>query len=145
MPDLKEILEDAQTIAVVGCSDQPYRTSHKIASFLKEVGFQMIPVNPNVDEVLGEQAYPDLQSVPEDVQIDVVDIFRNPQYTADMVRDAIERREATGENFTVWTQIGVSSPEAEALAEDADVPYVKNRCILVEHGRLIGAPRKEAG
>lgn len=135
MADLKSILESAKTIAVVGCSAREVRTSHKIARYLQDAGYRMIPVNPNYEEVHGEQCYPDVQSVPE--AIDIVDIFRAPQYTAEMVRDVLERIEETGERPVIWTQIGVSSPEAEKLAQEAELPYVKNRCLMVEHGRLL--------
>jgi hypothetical protein len=102
---------------------------------MQERGYRIVPVNPNVASVLGETAYPDLPRIPEDVSIDVVTIFRAPQHTADMVRDAIERVEATGEAPVIWTQLGVSSPEARSLAAEAGLPYVRNRCIQVEHAR----------
>jgi len=134
-PDLSSVLSTAQTIAVVGCSDDPTRTSYRIAQYMQEGGYRIVPVNPNVDAVLGETAYPDLPSIPADVAIDVVNIFRAPQHTANMVRDAIERVEATGETPVIWTQLGVSSPEARSLAAEAGLPYVRNRCIQVEHAR----------
>ena len=136
MSDLKSILEGAKTIAVVGCSAREGRTSHKIARYLQEVGYRVVPVNPNYDEVLGERCYPNLQRVPSDVGVDVVNVFRRREHTADMVGDALERAEQTGTQPAVWTQLGVSSDEAHALAEEGGLPYVKNRCIMVEHGRL---------
>ena len=134
-PNLSSVLSDARTVAVVGCSDDPTRTSYRIAQYMQERGYRIVPVNPKVGFVLGETAYPDLPSIPADVSIDVVNIFRAPQHTADMVRDAIERVEATGETPVIWTQLGVSSPEARSLAAEAGLPYVRNRCIQVEHAR----------
>lgn len=134
-PALASILNTAQTIAVVGCSARPSRTSHRIASYLQDAGYRVIPVNPNYDEVLGERCYPDLPSVPDDVQIDIVNIFRDPVHTADMVQSALDRVAQTGERPAIWTQLGVSTPEAQSLAAEADLPYVPNRCIMVEHGR----------
>jgi len=136
-PDLRTVLDDADTIAVVGCSATPTRTSHKIARYLQERGYRIVPVNPNYDEVLGEPCYPDLPSIPADVEIDIVDIFRAPKHTADMVRTAIERVEETGEHPAVWTQLGVSTPEAKKLAEEAGLPYVRNRCVKIEYDRLL--------
>ncbi|NBB74468.1 MAG: CoA-binding protein [Bacteroidetes bacterium] len=136
-PDLTACLRDAKTIAVVGCSGRAARTSHRIAAYLQEAGYRVIPVNPNYDTILGEPCYPDLPSVPEDVRIDIVDIFRAPAYTADMVRSAVDRVEQTGERPVIWTQLGVSSEEAERLADEAGLPYVHNTCILVEHRRRI--------
>ena len=134
--ELKDILESAKTIAVVGCSDRPDRTSYAIAQYLDSVGYKVIPVNPNHSNCAGNECYPDLLSIPEDEHIDIVNIFRNPRYTAEMVRIAVERAEKTGERPVIWTQLGVSSVEAERIANEADLPYVKNRCSMVEHSRL---------
>jgi len=136
-PDLQSVLESTETIAVVGCSAQPRRTSHKIARYMQDRSYRIVPVNPNYDEVLEEPCYPDLPSVPHDVTIDIVDIFRAPQHTADMVRTALERIEETGEAPVLWTQRGVSSTEAEQLAAEAGLPYVRNRCIKVAYDRLM--------
>lgn len=133
--DLKTALDSAETIAVVGCSKRATRTSHKIARYLQDAGYRVIPVNPNADELLGERCYPDVQHIPDDVTVDIVNVFRQPQHAADMVRDAIARAEAQGTRPLIWTQLGVSSNEARDLAEEAELPYVKNRCIMVEHGR----------
>ncbi len=135
MPDLKATLADARTIAVVGCSDRPSRTSYAIARYLQEVGYRIIPVNPNITTGHGEVAYPTLESLPDDVKIDIVNIFRNPAYTAEMVQMAVDYAEASGTKPTVWTQLGVSTNEAQRLAEEAGLPYVKDRCIMVEHQR----------
>lgn len=134
--DLHHLLDNAQTIAVVGCSANPSRTSHRIASYLQDVDYRIVPVNPNYDEVLGEPCYPDLPSVPGDTTIDIVNIFRDPAHTADMVRLALERMEQADEQPAIWTQIGVSSEAARSLAAEAGLPYVANRCIMVEHSRL---------
>lgn len=135
-PDLRTVLDAADVIAVVGCSGTPTRTSHKIARYMQARGYRIVPVNPNYDEVLDEPCYPDLPSVPAEIEIDVVDIFRAPQHTADMVRTAVERTEQTGRTPVIWTQLGVSSSEAERLAANAGLPYVRNRCIKVAYDRL---------
>lgn len=136
-PDLRSVLESTQVIAVIGCSAQATRTSHKIARYMQTQGYQIVPVNPNYETVLGETCYPDLPSVPSDVEVDVADIFRAPKHTADMVRTIVTRMEQTDQHPVVWTQLGVSSPEAEQLAEEAELPYVRNRCIKVEYDRLL--------
>ena len=135
-PDVADALRSARTIAVVGCSPRGFQTSHRIARYIQDAGFQIIPVNPHHDEILGEAAYPDLASIPADVQIDIVDVFRRPQFTADVVRDAARRMEETGDRPLIWTQIGVHSPEAEALADEAGLPYVADRCLMVDHAAL---------
>lgn len=136
--DTREILKNARTIAVVGLSRRATRTSHKIARYLKHAGYIIVPVNPNADRLMGETSYPDLNAIPEDVAIDVVDIFRQPQFTADVVRDAVSRRDRTGNEPVIWTQVGVSSDEAEQLALSEGFTYVKDRCAKVEHGRMKG-------
>lgn len=134
--DIIEILNNAQVIAIIGCSDNPYRTSYHIASYLKEAGFTIIPVHPDYEEVLGEKAYKTIYDIPEETEIDIVDIFRNSKYTADMVDDIIRRVEMTGNKPLVWTQLGVSSEEAKQKAEEAGLRYVEERCLMVEHRKL---------
>jgi predicted CoA-binding protein len=135
-PDVAALLRSARTVAVVGCSPRAFQVSHRIARYIQDVGFRMIPVNPHHDEILGERAYPDLVSIPDDVEVDVVDVFRRPEFTAGVVRDASDRAERTGRRPAIWTQIGVSSPEAEALAAEAGLPYVADRCLMVDHAAL---------
>lgn len=135
-PDIATVLRGARTIAVVGCSPRGFQTSHRIARYIQSAGFAMIPVNPNHDEILGEPAYPDLASIPDDVEVDIVDVFRRPEFTADVVRDAIARAERTGDRPVIWTQIGVHAPEAEQLAAEAGLPYVADRCLMVDHAAL---------
>ena len=136
--DLKHTLESARTIAIMGCSADPSRTSYRIADYLQQAGYRIIPVNPNYEEVLGERCYPDLHAVPADIHIDIVNIFRRARFTAEMVQQAIDRAEETGERPTIWTQLAVHSPLAENLAEAAGFPYVKNRCIMVAHRQMAG-------
>ena len=136
MADLPEILRSAKTIAVVGASATPSRTSFAISRYLIEVGYTVIPVNPSYEEIHGLQCYPDVVSIPKEHHIDIVNIFRRPGYTAAMVEDVLKRIEDTDEKPVIWTQIGVSSGKAEALAKEAGLEYVRNRCILVEHSHL---------
>lgn len=131
----KKILAEAKTIAMIGCSPDEYRTSNYAVKFLQERGYRVIPINPMVDEILGETSYASLQDVPEDTEIDIVNIFRNSAYSGDAVKDVSEWKEKTGQNPVVWTQLDVSSPEAEAIAQKHQMPYVKNKCIMVEWER----------
>ena len=133
--EIVDILKSARTIAVVGCSDRPSRTSYAIYKYMKQQGYTMIPVNPEHARCDDDHSYPDLLAIPDDVVIDIVTIFRNPRFTADMVTIAVERAKRTGRKPVIWTQIGVSSREAERIALEAGLPYVKNRCIMVEHSR----------
>lgn len=134
--DLRDALLSARTVAVVGCSPRGFQTSHQIARYLQNAGYRVVPVNPHHEEILGETAYPDLQSIPDEVAVDIVNVFRRSEYTAGVVRDAVERATRTGHLPLVWTQLGVHSPEAETLAEKAGLPYVANRCLMVDHRTL---------
>jgi len=134
--DLVDLLRSANTIAIVGCSPRPAHTSHYIARYLIDSGYEVIPVNPYHDEILDRQCYPDLVSIPADISLDIINVYRRSAFTADSVRDAIARMEQTGQNPAFWTQYGVHSVEAQQLAEAHDLPYIASRCIMVEHGRV---------
>ncbi|MBI3580416.1 MAG: CoA-binding protein [Ignavibacteriales bacterium] len=127
---LKNILKTSKTIAVVGASPKPWRDSGSIAQFLMKKGYKVFPVNPKYREVLGEVCYPDLKSVPE--KIDIVDVFRNSDAVDGIVSEAIEIGAKS-----VWMQLDVVNPEAAQRAEQAGLQVVMDRCIAVEHRRLI--------
>jgi len=128
--DLVEILNQSQTIAVIGISHKEDRDSHKVAKYLKEHGYKVIPVNPKYKEVLGEPCYPDVKSVPE--HIDVVDIFRNVEAIPGIVDEAIEAKAGC-----VWMQLGLAHNEAAEKARCAGLSVVMNRCTKIEHSRLV--------
>lgn len=134
--DIEATLRNAETIAVVGLSGRTVRTSYQIARKLQRTGYTIVPVNPNYDEILGEPVVPSLSEIPEDIEIDIINIFRASEHTAGVVEEAISFSETRGQTPVVWTQLDVSSPEAETLAEEANLPYVRNRCIAVELARL---------
>jgi len=131
-------LRAAQTIAVVGCSDRPTRTSHQIARYLQDAGYTIVPVNPKIEAALGLTSYPDLAAVPAGVRIDIVNIFRRPSAAAAVVEDAVARAARQEQGLVVWPQLGVHTPAAEAAATAADLPYVKGQCIRVVHQRQLG-------
>lgn len=133
MNNISERLNEANTIAIIGCSANKYRTSYHIASYLKENGYRILPINPNYDEILGQKCYARIGDISADTTIDIVDIFRDSRYTADMVRKIIEWSEKSGQKPLIWTQLAVSSPEAKSMAEEAGFDYVENKCIMVQH------------
>ena len=132
MTRISEILHTARTIAVVGLSGKRYRPSYGVAEYLKKSGYRIIPVNPNETEVLGEKCYPDLDSVPEPV--DIVDIFRRSEFVPEIVEAAIRKGARA-----VWMQEGVVHEEAARRAESAGLAVVMDRCILKDHRRLAHA------
>ena len=131
---LREILE-YETIAVVGCSTTPGKDAHEIPAYLQRRGYDVVPVNPPADEILGERAYDSLTEV--EAEIDVVNVFRPSDEVAGIVDDAIDRREERGDVRVVWTQLGISDDEAAARAEEAGIEVVQDRCMKVERGRLM--------
>ncbi|SRR5690606_10197727 len=134
---IADLLRNARTIAVVGCSPRGFQTSHRIARYLQEAGYRVVPVNPYHEEILGERCYPDLVSIPDEVEIDIVNVFRRSEFTEAVVHDAAERAGRTGRFPTIWTQLGVHSREAQEAAEAAGLPYVAERCIMVDHRALV--------
>lgn len=136
---VRSMLTDHETWAVVGCSPDPGRDSHQIASLLKSRGHRVIPVNPAASEILGERCYPSLRDIPQDERVDVVDIFRRSDQAGRHVDEAIEMG-ARG----VWLQLGVIDHQAAERAREAGLDVVMNRCPRIELPRLHLPPRLEA-
>ncbi|GAA0201820.1 CoA-binding protein [Haladaptatus pallidirubidus] len=128
--ELRDILE-LDTVAVVGCSSTPGKDAHEIPKYLRENGYDVIPVNPFADEIFGRTAYDTLTDVDE--KIDIVDVFRPSEEVSDIVDNAIERDDAG----VVWTQLGIRDDEAAKRAEDAGKRVVQDHCMKVEHQRLM--------
>ncbi|MBS0449592.1 MAG: CoA-binding protein [Proteobacteria bacterium] len=135
MPDdiasLRRILSKSRTIAVVGLSAEWHRPSYFAAKYMQQHGYRIVPVNPRYDEVLGERCWPSLAAIPHPV--DIVDVFRRTEDVLPIARQAI----AIGATC-LWQQIGVVNTEADALARAAGLDSVMNRCVKIEHARLLG-------
>jgi uncharacterized protein len=123
---INELLKRSKTIAVVGISPNPLRPSHGVSAYMQSHGYRIIPVNPHIEECLGEPAYRSLLDVPD--RIDIVDIFRRSEFVEEVVDQAIERRVPV-----VWMQEGVIQEKAAAKARQAGIFVVMDRCILKEH------------
>ena len=128
---LRAILANYRNVAVVGLSPDPDRPSSQVARYLLENGYNVIPINPVVDEVLGLRSYPSLEDVPGPIEI--VDVFRRSEHVPDIARAAV----AIGAKV-LWTQLGVMSEEGAEIAASAGLEVVMDRCALIEHRRLIG-------
>ena len=129
--ELRALLGDAHTIAVVGLSSNPDRPSNSVAAYLQDHGYRIVPVNPNETEVLGERAYPSLRHLPEDLHVDVVDVFRRAEATPDVARDAV----AIGARV-LWLQAGIVSEDAYRIASDAGLEVIMGVCIRSTITRL---------
>jgi len=123
-------------IAVIGCSTTPGKAAHEIPAYLQRHGYEIIPVNPFADMILGEPAVDSLAAV--DGEIDIVDVFRPSEEVAEIVEQTLERHETHGDAGVLWLQLGIHDDVAVANAEAAGLTVVEDRCLKVEHGRLIG-------
>jgi len=130
---INELLRKARTIAIVGCSLKPERDSHRVAAYLQGAGYRVIPVNPVAEEILGEKVYPDLASIPDEIEIDIVDVFRRPEHIPAVVDAVLERGAGA-----LWLQLGCADPESEERARNAGLEVVSDRCIKVEHRQRFG-------
>lgn len=128
--EIKKILEESKRIAVVGLSSNPSRTSYQVAEALLNAGYEIIPVNPTVDEVFGIKAVSDLSEVKG--SIDIVNVFRRNEYLAEVAKSAAKTNAKV-----FWTQLGLSDEEAYRIAKEAGKTVVMDRCIKVEHAVLI--------
>ncbi len=135
--DMREILEKSRVIAMVGESNDHYYTSYQVAQYLKQMGYKVYPVNPNIKKVDGDRSYPNLESIPE--PIDIVDVFRKPTHLDKIVDDAA----AVGAKV-LWTQLDVVSAtqEPERRAVESGMKVVSDRCIRTEHERLHIPPKR---
>lgn len=135
---LRNLLNDVKTVAVVGISSNPVRPSYFVARYLGLKGYRVIPINPGLagQELFGEAVYPDLASVPDEV--DMVDIFRRSEAVHPIVEESLERWPNLK---AVWMQIGVENAEGRAMAEARGVQVVENRCPKIEYQRLFGELR----
>jgi predicted CoA-binding protein len=129
--NIRKLLKDAKVIAVIGLSSDPSRASYGVASYLKEQGYRVIPVNPNEPEILGEKSYKTLKDIP--VKVDIVDVFRRPEAAPAIIEEAISIG-AKG----VWLQESVISTEAFKRGEKAGIIMIMDRCIYKEHARFMG-------
>jgi predicted CoA-binding protein len=128
MTDPFALLRDARTIAIIGASPSPERESHGVMRYLLNHGYRCIPVRPDCDEVLGVPCVPTLLEIDE--PIDLVDVFRRPEFCAGHAREAV----AAGAQ-ALWLQLGIVSAEARVIAESAGIGYVENACTAVVHAR----------
>lgn len=130
--ELRSLLGEAEVVAVLGISSKPWRPSHEVASYLQQHGYRIVPVNPNEHEVLGEQAYASLLDIPEEIHVDVVDVFRRAEHTPEVARDAV----AIGARV-LWLQEGIVSDEAARIASEGGLEVIMGVCIMKVRERLM--------
>ncbi len=122
--ELRSLLGEVDVIAVVGISSKPSRPSHGVAAYLQDHGYRIVPVNPNETEVLGERVYASLLDIPPDIHVDVVDVFRRPEHTPEVARQAV-----TIGARVLWLQEGIVNEEAARIAADGGLEVIMGVCI----------------
>ena len=130
---LRRILGASQVIAVVGLSANWWRPSYFAAKYMQDHGYRIIPVNPNYKEILGERCYPSLEDIPDDINIDIVDVFQRAELAPPLARSAV----AIGAKV-FWLQLGLINDEAADIARQGGLGVVMDYCVKIEHGRLMG-------
>lgn len=128
---ITEILETSDAIAVVGCSSTPGKAAHDVPRYLLEAGYDVIPVNPFAENIFERDVYDSLSDVPD--KVDLVDVFRPSEEVPDVVEAALDREE----DATIWLQEGITHDESARSAESAGRQFVQDRCLKVEHQRLL--------
>jgi hypothetical protein len=128
---ISSLLKNSTTIAVVGISDNPERDSYKVAEYLQKQGYKIIPINPAIEEVLGEKAYSSLNQV--SMPVDIVDVFRRSEKVPEVIKEALRAKPKA-----IWLQLGVVNEEASKQAIEKGLIVIMDRCIKIEHNRLLG-------
>jgi len=133
--EVTEILNKYRVIAVVGLSNQLGKPSHRVAAYMKKHGYKIIPVNPTIEEALGEKSYKSLLDIPQEIQrtIDVVDIFRRSEDVSPIVDQAIQLKQKFGRPLVVWMQLDIVNQAAAEKAKQAGLQVVMDKCLMKEH------------
>jgi predicted CoA-binding protein len=137
--EIKQILTTYKVVAIVGMSDTLGKHSYRVGAYLKRHGYQIIPVNPTIDKVLGCKSYRTLLEIPERIQktIEVINIFRKPEDVPPIIEQAIKLKARFGKLCVVWMQVGIVNQQAAQTALQAGLAVVMDKCIMAEHHRLI--------
>jgi hypothetical protein len=131
---LRNVFERYKTIAVYGMSRDPGKAAQWVPSFLDSKGYNIIPINPSADRIIGRKAYRRLEDVQE--HIEVLEVFRPSGQVPGVVKEAVERKKKKGDIYVIWLQSGIRSDEARKLAEEADMFFIEDRCMYVEFRRI---------
>ncbi len=136
MDNIKQILKESKNIVVIGASNNSRKAAHRIPKYLKEEGYNIIPINPNSDEVLDELSYNSLSEVPKEIKIDIVNIFRPSKDIPYLMEQVVKRFEDVGDLKLVWLQEGIHDKEAKVKAKELGINYVESLCIFKVHATL---------
>ena len=136
--DIEQILENTSNIAVIGLSKNELRDSYQVSAYMKNAGYNIIPVNPTIDSVMGVKSHNSLKNIPEDVlkNIELVNVFRKSEFVNEIVDEVIEINKKYGRIHTIWMQLGIFYDEIDRISKENKLNIITNKCIKIEHGRL---------
>jgi hypothetical protein len=142
--DVKEILTKYKTVAIVGLSRDSSKDSYRVAEYLKNHGFHIVPVNPTADEILGEKSHKSLLDVPDKVQktLEIVDIFRPSAEVMSIVEQAIQLKKLHDVPFVVWMQLGIVNEQAAEKARNIGLKVIMDKCMMQQHRRIFGSAER---
>ena len=136
--DIEQIFENTSNIAVIGLSKNELRDSYQVSAYMKNAGYNIIPVNPTIDSVMGVKAYDGLKNVPEDIlkNIELVNVFRRSEFVEEIIDEVIEINKKFGKIHTIWMQLGIFYDQVDRISEENKLNIITNKCIKIEHRRL---------
>tara|TARA_B100001146_G_scaffold104394_1_gene92335 strand:+ start:377 stop:796 length:420 start_codon:yes stop_codon:yes gene_type:complete len=136
--DIKQIFENTTNIAVIGLSKNELKDSYQVSMYMKNSGYNIIPINPTTDSIMGVKSHNSLKDIPENVvrNIELINIFRKPEFVENILEEVIEVKKKYGKIHTVWMQLGIFYDMADTVSKENQLNIITNKCIKIEHGRL---------
>ena len=136
--NIEQIFENTSNIAVIGLSKNELRDSYQVSAYMKNAGYNIIPINPTIDSVMGVKSYNSLKNIPEEVlkNIELVNVFRRSEFVEEILDEVIEINKKFGKIHTIWMQLCIFYDRVDRISEENKLNIITNKCIKIEHGRL---------
>ena len=136
--DIKQIFENTTNIAVIGLSKNELKDSYQVSMYMKNSGYNIIPINPTTDSIMGVKSHNSLKDIPENMvrNIELINIFRKPEFVENILEEVIEVKKKYSKIHTVWMQLGIFYDRADTVSKENQLNIITNKCIKIEHGRL---------
>ena len=136
--DIRQIFENTTNIAVIGLSKNKLKDSYQVSMYMRNSGYNIIPINPTTDSIMGVKSHNNLKDIPEDIvkNIELINIFRKPEFVENILEEVIEMKKKYGKIHTVWMQLGIFYDKADTVSKENQLNIITNKCIKIEHGRL---------
>ena len=136
--NIRKIFENTTNIAVIGLSKNELKDSYQVSMYMRNSGYNIIPINPTTGSIMGVKSYNSLKDIPEDIikNIELINIFRKPEFVENILKEVIEMKKKYGKIHTVWMQLGIFYDKADTVSKENQLNIITNKCIKIEHGRL---------